>query len=93
MLENHPQVSKEGVLVRFDKFNGTSLDILICYFTDTADFDEYFKIKENINFGLVEILQQEGVSMAFPSTSVYVESTSNKTDEEDFKLVDKTSND
>ena len=93
MLENHPQVSKEDILVRFDKFNGTSLDILICFFTDTADFDEYFKIKENVNFRLVEILQQEGVSMAFPSTSVYVESLSNKIEEEDFKLVDKISND
>ena len=74
MLENHPQVSKEGILVRFDKFNGTSLDILICFFTDTPDFNEYFRIKENINFKLVEILHQQGISMAFPSTSVYVES-------------------
>ena len=75
MLENHPQVSKEGILVRFDKFNATSLDILICFFTDTPDFDEYFKIKENINFKIVEILQQEGISMAFQSKSVYVEKT------------------
>lgn len=88
MLENHPQVSKEGVLVRFDKFNGTSLDILICFFTDTADFDEYFKIKENVNFSLVEILQEQEISMALKSTSVYVESLPNKIEEE-FKLVDK----
>lgn len=89
MLESHPEVSKEGILVRFDKFNGTSLDILICCFTDTPDFDEYFRIKENINFRLVEILQQEGVSMAFPSTSVYMESLPSKREDDDFKLVDK----
>ncbi|MBW9150406.1 mechanosensitive ion channel family protein [Clostridium sp. CM028] len=73
MLENYSQVSKEGILVTFDKFNATSLDILICFFTDTPDFDEYFKIKENVNFNILDILQQEGISMAFPSTSVYVE--------------------
>ncbi|MBU3146172.1 mechanosensitive ion channel family protein [Clostridium sp. CF012] len=89
MLENHPQVSKEGTLVRFDKFNGTSLDILICFFTDTADYDEYFKIKENVNFALVEILQQQGISMAFKSTSVYVESLPSKSKEEDFILEEK----
>ena len=89
MLENHPQVSKEGILVRFDKFNGTSLDILICFFTDTPEFDEYFEIKENVNFKLVEILQKQGVSMAFPTTSVYMERMPNETKQEDFKLVDK----
>ncbi|MBZ9684867.1 mechanosensitive ion channel family protein [Clostridium estertheticum] len=88
MLENHSQVSKEGVLVRFDKFSGTSLSVLITFFTDTADFDEYFKIKENVNFSLIEILQKQGISMAFPSTSIYVESLPNRI-EEDFKLVDK----
>ena len=88
MLENHEQVSKDDILVRFDKFNGTSLDILICFFTDTPEFDEYFKIKENINYSLVEILHQEGVSMAFPSTSVYMENLSSES-EEDIKLSDK----
>jgi len=89
MLENHPQVSKDGILVRFDKFNGVSLDVLICYFTDTADFNEYFKIKENVNFTLVEILQKQGISIAFPNTSVYVEKPPNEIEEEDVNLVDK----
>ena len=31
MLENHSKVSKDGILVRFDKFNATSLDILVCF--------------------------------------------------------------
>lgn len=87
-LENNPQVSTDGILVRFDKFNATSLDILICFFTDTPDFNEYFKIKETVNFEIVDILQREGVSMAFPSTSVYVESFPNMRNEEEHKLED-----
>ena len=86
IIENHPQVSKEDILVRFDKFNATSLDIFICFFTETAKFDEYLKIKEEINFSIVEILQQEGVSMAFPSTSIYVEESHSKR-EEDFGVM------
>ena len=61
MLENHSQVNIKGILVRFDKFSTSSLDVLICCFADTADYDEYFKIKENINFKIIDILQQEGV--------------------------------
>ncbi|MGH4121344.1 MAG: mechanosensitive ion channel family protein [Clostridium sp.] len=88
MLENHSKVSKDGILVRFDKFNSSSLDVLIYFFTDTPEFDEYFEIKEDVNFKIMDILQEQGVSMAFPSTSVYVESLPN-TIAGDFKLADK----
>lgn len=81
MLEEHPQVSKDDILVRFDKFNSSGIDVLIYYFTDTPDFNEYFKIKEDVNFTIMDILQGQGVSIAFPSTSVYVESLPNKTEE------------
>ena len=86
IIENHPQVNKEDILVRFDKFNATSLDIFICFFTETAKFDEYLKIKQEINFSIVEILQQEGVSLAFPSTRIYVEGSHSKR-EEDFGVM------
>ena len=88
MLENHPQVCTDGILVRFDKFNSSSLDILVYFFTDTPEFDEYFKIKEDVNFKIMDILQEQGVSMAFPSTSLYVESLPS-TVQGDFELGDK----
>lgn len=86
MIQNHPQVNEEGILVRVDKFNATSLDVFICFFTDTAKFDEYLKIKEEINFGIVEILQQEQILMTFPSTSIYMEESPVKKDE-DFGIL------
>jgi len=88
MLENHPEVTKEGILVRFDKIKAASLDILICYFADTPEFDEYFKVKENINFEIVDILHREKVSMAFPRTSLYVESLPEKASKEYLKSID-----
>jgi len=73
MLETHPQVNKIGILVRLDNFNATSLDILICFFADTPDYNEYFKIKENVNFKIIDILKRDGISMALQSTIIYVE--------------------
>jgi len=87
MLENYPQVNKEGILVRFDKFSDSSLDILICCFVDTPDFGEYFKVKENINFEIIDILHQEEVSMALQSRNIYVEKSPNM-NKEDFELKD-----
>ena len=73
MITNEPQVNKEEIYVRFDKFNDSSLDIFIYFFVDTSALAQYLEIKENINFKIMDILQQEEVSMALPSTSVYVE--------------------
>ena len=75
ILENDTQVSKTGILVRFDKFSATSLDILVCYFADTPDYEEYLKVKENVNFKIIDTLQQDGVTMPFESKSVYLEKT------------------
>ena len=49
MLETHPQVNMEEILVRLDKFSTSSIDVLICFFADTPDYYEYFKIKEEID--------------------------------------------
>ena len=79
MLESHPEVCKELIMVRFDKFNDSSLDIFLYFFTKTTQWQEYLRVKENINFRIMEILEQEGVSVAFPSRSIYFETPIKKT--------------
>nr|WP_277998717.1 mechanosensitive ion channel family protein [Moorella sulfitireducens] len=73
MLEGHPGVNKEKILVYFERFNESSLDILLYFFTNTTDWQEYLSIREDVNFRIMQILEQEGVSVAFPSRSVYIE--------------------
>lgn len=73
MLIEDENIIKEGILVNFDKFGASSLDIVINCFTDTADWSKYLNIKEEINFKIMDILEKEHVSMAFPSSSIYFE--------------------
>lgn len=73
MLENHPELHQETIFVRFDKFSESSLDIFLYFFTKTTKWSEYLKVKEDVNFRIMEILEQEGVSVAFPSRSIYLE--------------------
>lgn len=73
MLENHPDVHPETIFVHFDAFADSSLNIFLYFFTKTTVWGEYLKIKEDVNFKIMEILEKEGVSMAFPSTSIYFE--------------------
>ena len=88
MIETHPEVNKEAVHVRFDKFNDSSLDIFIQFFTDTTELDGYLRIKENINLNIMSILQEAEVSIAFPSTSIYLESIPKGNKDENSRLVD-----
>ena len=73
MLDNHPMVKKDSALVKFDKFSSSSLDIVVQYLTNTADYTEYMNIKHDINFEVIDIFKNEEISFAFPSMSVYME--------------------
>lgn len=74
ILKNDSRIENENIIVRFEGFNDSSLDILINYYTKTIVFGEYLEVKENINLQIMAIMENCGVSAAFPSTSVYFES-------------------
>ncbi|AHF08751.1 mechanosensitive ion channel family protein [Dehalobacter restrictus] len=73
MLNKHEDVDKELIIVRFNEFNESSLDIFLYFYTTTTSWQEYLRVKENANYKIMEILEQENVSVAFPSRSIYLE--------------------
>ena len=73
MLKTHPDVHPDMVFVYFEKFAESSLNILIYFFTRTIQWQEYLAVQEDINFRIMEILASMGLSVAFPSRSVYME--------------------
>ncbi len=72
LLEN-PEINKEQIVVNFEKFNDSSLDVLIYCFTNTTVWTEFIQVREDINLKIMDILEEEGVSIAFPSHSVYLQ--------------------
>jgi len=73
MLQNHEGIHPETIYVNFDSFGESSLNIFLYFFTNTTSWGEFIQIKEDINLKIITILENEGVSLAFPSTSVYFE--------------------
>lgn len=59
--------------VRIDKFNDSSIDLMIYCFTRTTDWGEWLKIKEALSFTIKDIVEQAGSGFAFPSRSLYIE--------------------
>ena len=62
--------------VRLDKFNDSSIDILIYCFTSTNDWEEYLQIKENLAIFIKKKMEELKLSFAFPSQSIYIEKNS-----------------
>lgn len=63
-----------NTFVRIDRFNDSSIDILVYCFTHTKVWGEWLEIKERLAYKIMEIVHDAGAGFAFPSTSLYVES-------------------
>ena len=68
---DHPRTNDEG-RVRFMNLGPSSKDIMLQYFVDTMDWDEYIDTKQEINFKIVEIVEKYGARFAFPTTTLHV---------------------
>ena len=78
-IENSDDFIKNNtyqLFVRVEKFNDSSIDLLIYTFTSTNDWEKYLSIKENLALELKTIVEKNNSSFAFPSTSIYVEKSS-----------------
>ncbi|WP_108670267.1 mechanosensitive ion channel family protein [Peribacillus acanthi] len=78
MLKTHDEVHPDTIMVSFDHYNDSSLDILLYFFTNTTIWAEHVKIKHEINLEIMVILEEEGVEVAFPSRTIYVTPQSNE---------------
>ncbi|WP_054635164.1 mechanosensitive ion channel domain-containing protein [Thalassobacillus sp. C254] len=80
-LQSHPQIDKELILVRFSDFGQSSLNIFIYFYTIPTGWVDWYNIKEEVNYKIMDILKEEGVEIALPSQNLYISS------EEEEKLL------
>src|SRR5690606_34257097 len=70
MLQNHPGIHPETIFVKFDHYGTNSLNLFFYFFTKTTDWEEYLNIKQEVNFEIMEILEDEGVAIAYPTRTL-----------------------
>ena len=59
--------------IKIDQFSASSIDIRVLCYTNTKYFLEWLEIKDRLVIEIKKIVESNGSSFAFPSTSVYVE--------------------
>lgn len=87
MLIDHPEVHPETILVKFDEFSHSGFNLYLYFFTNATDFGGYLSIKEDVNFKIMEILEQEDVQIAIPSQAFILQKDSNMEAINDFESM------
>lgn len=58
--------------VTFDSFADSALNIQILYLVENIEFSQYLKVKEDINFKIIDIVQKHGSDFAYPTQRTVV---------------------
>jgi MscS family membrane protein len=73
LLRNDEGVNQDFILVNWTDFGGSSLDILVYYFTTTTKWLEHMDIRQRINVKIAKTVAAHGSSVAFPTRTLYLE--------------------
>ncbi len=74
LLRKDEGVDQDFMLVRFTEFGASSLDVFLYYFTKSIKWDEHLAVRERVNLNIMRVVREMGLSIAFPTRSIHVES-------------------
>ncbi|WP_439651381.1 mechanosensitive ion channel family protein [Photobacterium atrarenae] len=73
MLLAHPDIdTTQTMIVSFDNYGPSSLDILVYTFTKTTHWIAFKEIQQDVMLQIVEIVQRHGAEFAFPTSTVHL---------------------
>jgi MscS family membrane protein len=74
LLSGHPNVDQASVRVRFLRFGASSLDIEIFAYMFASDWNKFLEIQEELLYGIMDMVEKVGTTIAFPTQTLYLES-------------------
>lgn len=75
MLEQHPEIDQNLVIiVNFNKFAASSLDFFVYTLTKTTDWVKFHEVKQDVLFKVLEIIDNHKAEVAFPTSTLHVDS-------------------
>ena len=73
MLENHKDIdTTQTLIVNFNAYAASSLDIMIYTFTHTRDWVQYQGIKQDVLLQVGRIIERHGAEFAFPTQTLHL---------------------
>jgi MscS family membrane protein len=73
MLRAHPGIdATQTLIVNFNGFGASSLDLLVYTFTKTIVWVEYHVVKQDVLLKVGEIIERHGAEIAFPTQTLHL---------------------
>lgn len=70
MLQSREAIFDDSIIVKFDTIADNGLNVLVCSYTDSVDYASYLAEKEDINYKIMKILQEENIELAYDTKTV-----------------------
>lgn len=71
-INNHPHILKGETRVCLHDFDSSAINIMVVYFVDTMEYDIYLRVRQEINYIIIEIVNKHGASFAVQTASLLV---------------------
>ena len=73
LLHAHEMIHESPVRVRLTDFDRDAILIKLHSFVKTTDYTEYLEVSEELNLGIMKIVERAGARFALPAASVQIE--------------------
>lgn len=73
MLLAHPEIDPtQTVIVNFNQFAASSLDIMVYAFTRTTVWVDYHRVKQDVLLTIASIIERHGAEIAYPTQTLHL---------------------
>lgn len=72
MLSQREDIEKESILVNFQEISDNGIDLVITAYINKTNYVQYLEAKEQINYAILAILENENVEMSYNTQTIYV---------------------
>lgn len=74
MLETHPEIdTTQTLIVNFNEFNASSIDIFIYTFTKTIEWVYFHEVKQDVLLKIADIVEANQAEIAFPTQTLHIQ--------------------
>lgn len=77
-LNGHEAIDDRMVMVRFREIEAGSLTVFLYYFSKTTIWKEHLLVRQETMIALIQILQQQGIQLAYPMQRIIVDNAIDK---------------
>lgn len=72
LLNLHEHVLNENIRVFFHAISDNGITIKITFYTDILDYADFLNFKEEMNFSILDLVQNSNIELAYDSKTIYM---------------------